>query len=154
MERSVRLTDTTDQAEQNDLANSNHPERLPEVIGVLHLSNKARERDLSDKGVANVQKGVHPRHESCPRGWNDQNQRLAADVQPSSGDVIGVWIITSGTMLAFSAGKRSCEDHTDEGEQSGEGGQLGQGAESTGHGAYPTDHSTNRGEPNSTNAMA
>ena len=94
MSSSIHVHDSTHQAEDDDFADGHGPKRLGEVLGVLHLSNETRDGDLSNEGVADIQKGVHATDEAGACGWNDQNDRIAG----KQSGLTAVWSIVSFRM--------------------------------------------------------
>lgn len=127
------LTDTTDQTEHDDLADSDDPDGLSEVVGVLHLRDKARQGDLADEGVTDVQEGVHPRDESSAGERNGENQRLTTNLLSACIDVVGVRVVAGSAMFALCASKGRGKNDTDEGEESRRSTELRQGTERSRH---------------------
>ena len=59
---SVGVNDARDDAENDDLADGYSPKRLWEILGVLHLSYKARDCNLPNERIADIQEGVRSAH--------------------------------------------------------------------------------------------
>ncbi len=125
--RATTRTDGAHKAKYDDLANSHDPQSLPEVVRVLHLRNKAGQRDLSNEGISNVKEGVHSRHERSASQRDNINQGFT-----TWNELASVWIhvawccrITICAMLALHASKSCSQDDGNEGEESGKSGQLG-----------------------------
>ena len=74
----VDVHDRTDQTEDDDLRNRDSPQSLGKVLGILHLRNEARNGNLSDKGVADVQKSIHGADKSRTGRWDDQDNGIAS----------------------------------------------------------------------------
>lgn len=55
----VGVHDRTDQAEHDDLGDSDGGDRLPEILGFFHLGDKAWQGDLSNEGVTDIEEGAH-----------------------------------------------------------------------------------------------
>ena len=51
---SVAIDDTADKREEDDLGDGDGPKCFGEVLGLLHLGDERRQRDLADECVADV----------------------------------------------------------------------------------------------------
>ena len=108
----VRVYNATNAAEDNDLSNGDAPESLGEILGSLHLCNEAGKCNLPNECVANVHECVHTSNKGSTRGHNGVDFKLAH------------FGVTRG--LLTDSREDGCQQDGDEGEQSGEGGDLGQ----------------------------
>ncbi len=77
MSSGVSVYDGANQTENDDFGNSNSPESFGEILGFLHLSNEARNGDLANEGIADVEEGIHGADESGARSGDDENNWIA-----------------------------------------------------------------------------
>jgi hypothetical protein len=136
----VAINYATHQAKHDDFANGNNPERLGEILGLLHLGDETGERNLSNKRVGNVHEGVHAQNKSRALGWDCEDQRLA------QGRVFG--------RLALGSGECGGQDHGNEGEQGGECRDLGKSVKGTGNRGQERDDGGDGCESDGAHAMA
>lgn len=111
----VSIYNATDQAEHDDFANGDRPERLGEILGVLHLSDEARKRNLSDERIADVHECAHAKYKGKIRRGRSVYLRFAQAR------------ISCGLLL--DSREDGCEDDGDEGEEGRECGKLGESRE-------------------------
>ena len=104
------LTDSANETENDDLRNCHYPEGLIEVQGILHLGNETWQRNLPYEGVADVEKGVHPRDKGGARGWNHQNNRSATLWLMLWVRVIHIWMSLNSRKDCGKHDANECEE--------------------------------------------
>ena len=110
----ICVNDCCNHAEDDYFADRNSPERLRKILGVLHFSNEARDGDLSNESVADVQKRVHPTHEACVCNRYNQHEGLASEQSSLSATRR---IVSLSPMFPLDTGKDSGQEDRDEGEK-------------------------------------
>ena len=131
--------------EYDDLANGDGPERLGKVLWFLHLSYETGYSDLTDKGVADIQKGIHSIDETSPCGWNDQDYGIPSQHAAFA----AAWrIVTVG--MSFYSRKDGSQKDREECEDSREGRKLRKSVERSGKRAEEGKYCPNRGKANGT----
>ena len=121
------LHTSSHQAENDDLGDSDKPERLAEIMRILHLGNETWQRDLSDERVADVEESIHTRNERGSHCWEEEHDWIAAHLHSALVDMIGVGVVAC--WVVFDTSKRRRKNDTDEREEGRESGQLGERVE-------------------------
>lgn len=109
------VDDSSNQAEQDNLADRDHPESLGEVSGISHFGNEARKSDLTDKSVTDVQKGTHSSDESRALRWNSKNSR-GSSIETSKRNN-RVWIRVVILWVSLDCGEDGGQQNGDECEE-------------------------------------
>ena len=123
----IAVDDATDQREDDDLGDGDNPESLAEVIWVLHLGDKRRERDLTNERVADVEEGVHACNECGSSSRDNIDQWLASyHGFASEGVYIILRCVAIRPVLAFCSCESSRKNDTDKGEESRDSCELRQ----------------------------
>ena len=122
----VDVDDGADDGEDDYLGDGDGPQRLGEVLGLAHLGDEARECDLPDEGVGDVEEGAHGRHEGGAgegEGGVDWRAQLLGESK----------------RLVLDPGEDGGEQHGDEGEEGRGACDLGERIEGSREGAEPAD---------------
>jgi len=146
----ISVNDGAHQAEENDFRNGNGPKSLGEVIGVLHLSDEARNGDLADEGVANVQECAHTTDEGGACSCDDEDSRLTDHTHFwTFGDTYASVVIVRVLLDPSKDGRQENGNERKEGRKRC---QLRKSVERSGQRAYEAYDSHDGREANSTHA--
>lgn len=134
----------SDEGKDDNLGNRDEPEGFPEIIGILHLGDEARKRNLPNKGVADVEHRVHACDESGARRGNDEDDWLASHFDSVGIDVVRVRIVPGG--MIFDSSEDSSQQNADEGEDCTRRGKFGECVKGPGQRADPRNHRTHEAQ--------
>lgn len=121
---SVGVDDSTDNAENDDFAYRHGPERLGEIMGILHFGNETGEGDLPDESIRDVQESIHSCNKGCATDGNCGHNRLTTMDSSHRVDIIGVGIVAGG--VGFDPGKDGSQQDGDECEERGSSPKFGE----------------------------
>ena len=150
----IPIDETADQRKDNDFGNGNDPQCLAKVEGILHLRDERWKCDLTNEGVANIEKGVHTRNKSSSSCRNDKHKWLSTIYGCAHGVFVGrYWTVAGSAMLAFGSCERRGQNDADKGEEGRNGCKLRERIESARQRADKGRNRTNSGKYDGTDRM-
>lgn len=97
----VCVDDRSNETEDDDFGDRNGRDRFPEITRLFHLRNETGKRDLTNKGIADVQESVHSSNKGRPFWRYSEDIGLAL-----------CWGVSS--WMVFNCGENCGQDDGDE----------------------------------------
>lgn len=113
---SKRIHNSTHTPENYNLRDRHGPECFRKILGVAHLGDERWERDLSNEGVAYIQKGTHARDEGGS-GEGDGGHDWFSTPMGSGFWIYVVWVCVIIRWVIFDSSEDGGEQDGDECEE-------------------------------------